>query len=78
MAHFSQNDLRMTVEPRTSIVERAVEIARSGDVANIAALRNVLIEEGYTNAAQILGARSLKLQLTRMITEATMAKSKRQ
>lgn len=68
----------MTVEPRTSIVERAFEIARSGDVANIAALRNVLIQEGYTNAAQILGGRSLKLQLTRMITEATMAKSKRQ
>ena len=68
----------MTVEPRTSIVERAFEIARSGDVANIAALRNVLIEEGYANAAQILGARSLKLQLTRMITEAAMAKSRQQ
>jgi len=69
--------LRTVVETRASIVERAFEIARSGEVADIAALRAVLINEGYANAAQILGGRSLKLQLTRMITEARMAKPRR-
>lgn len=67
----------MLVEARAGIVERAFAIARSGEVADIAALRSVLIGEGYANAAQILGGRSLKLQLTRMITEARMTKAKR-
>jgi len=70
--------LEDAVEQRTGIVERAFEIARSGDVASITILRSVLVKEGYSNVAQVLAGRSLKLQLARMITEAAMAKAKRQ
>lgn len=63
-------------EPRTGIVERAFEIAKSGDVASITILRQILTKEGYPNIAQVMAGRSLKLQLTRMITEARMAKQR--
>jgi hypothetical protein len=66
----------MFVEQRAGIVERAFEIAKSGSAANITALRTILSKEGYSNVAQVLGGRSLKLQLIRMITEAQMAKQK--
>jgi len=65
------------VEQRASIVERAFEIARSGDVTDIRLLRTLLTQEGYANAAQILGGRSLSLQLTRMIIDASRTKSRR-
>jgi hypothetical protein len=58
------------LENRPSVVERAFQIAKSGKVANIAALRKQLSEEGYGNAAQALAGRSLANQLTRMITDA--------
>jgi hypothetical protein len=64
------------MEPRTGIVERAFEIAKSGDVASITALRQVLSKEGYPNIAQVMAGRSLRLQLTRMITEARMARQR--
>jgi hypothetical protein len=62
------------VVQRAGIVERAFEIARSGDVASITVLRGILVKEGYSNVAQVLAGRSLKLQLARMITEARMTK----
>ena len=62
------------MEQRTGIVERAFEIARSGTVADIRVLRAALVQEGYSNVAQVLAGRSLKQQLTRMIAEAIMAK----
>ena len=65
------------MEQRASIVERAFEIARSGDVTDIRILRTMLIQEGYANADQSLGGRSLSLQLTRMITDASRAKARR-
>jgi hypothetical protein len=71
------NGLRICVEPPTGVVERAFEIARSGDVESITLLRQILIKEGYSNVAQVLAGRSLKLQLTRMITEATMTRPRR-
>jgi hypothetical protein len=37
-------------------------------------LRGILVKEGYSNVAQVLAGRSLKLQLARMITEARMTK----
>lgn len=58
------------MENRPSVVERAFQIAKSGKVANIAALRKQLTDEGYTNAVQALAGRSLANQLTRMITDA--------
>ena len=60
----------MLLENRPSVVERAFQIAKSGKVANIAALRAQLSEEGYGNASQALAGRSLANQLTRMITDA--------
>ena len=62
------------MESRTGIVERAFQIARSGDVANITSLRTVLTAEGYSNTAQVLAGRSIRLQLARMIAEARMGK----
>jgi hypothetical protein len=58
------------LENRPSVVERAFQIAKSGKVANIAALRKQLTDEGYANAVQALAGRSLANQLTRMITDA--------
>lgn len=66
----------MLVEPRVGIVERAFEIAKSGDAANIMELRTALTKEGYSNVAQIFAGRSLKLQLMRMITDVRTAKRK--
>ena len=65
------------MELPTGIVERAFEIARSGDIANITLLRQILVKEGYSNVSQVLAGRSLKLQLMRMITEAAMTKTRR-
>ena len=58
------------MENRPSVVERAFQIAKIGKVANIAALRKQLTDEGYANAVQALAGRSLANQLTRMITDA--------
>jgi hypothetical protein len=60
----------LVLENRPSVVERAFQIAKSGKVANIAALRKQLTDEGYANAVQALAGRSLANQLTRMITDA--------
>jgi hypothetical protein len=64
------------MEPRTGIVERALEVAKSGNVTSISALRVVLTKEGYPNIAQIMAGRSLRLQLARMITEALTSKQR--
>jgi hypothetical protein len=58
------------VQERPSVVERAFQIAKSGAAANVAELSRQLVADGYANAAQLLGNRSLALQVTRMITEA--------
>jgi hypothetical protein len=71
-----QGFLRMSVEPRVGVVERAFEIAKSGDASNIMELRTALAKEGYSNVAQIFAGRSLKLQLMRMITDVRTAKGK--
>jgi hypothetical protein len=59
---------------RPSVVQRAFEIAKSGQVADIAALNAQLAAEGYANSTQILAGRSIKGQLTRMILEAGTSK----
>ena len=63
------------MEPRTGIVERAFQIARSGSVASVPSLRAMLAEEGYPNT-QVLAARSLNAQLARMINEARMTRKR--
>jgi hypothetical protein len=62
------------MEQRAGVVQRAFEIARSGKVAGIAALRSQLTEEHYVNNAQFLAGRSLRNQLARIIIEARTAK----
>jgi hypothetical protein len=57
------------LEERPSVIERAFQIAKSGTVASVAELTEKLTAEGYANAGQILGGRSLSLQVTRMIVE---------
>lgn len=60
------------MEERPGVVQRAFQIARSGTVANMSALRKQLTAEGYANNAQSLAGRSLSNQLTRMIAAARM------
>lgn len=62
-------NMAVPVEERPSVIERAFQIAKSGTVASVAELTEKLTAEGYANAGQILGGRSLSLQVTRMIVE---------
>ncbi len=58
------------IPERPGVVQRAFQLAKSGTVANIAALHKQLAAEGYANSTQTLAGRSLQQQLTRMILEA--------
>jgi hypothetical protein len=58
------------MDERPSVVERAFQIAKSGKVANVSALRAQLSGEGYSNSAQALAGRSISSQLTRLIVQA--------
>lgn len=58
------------MQERPSVVERAFQIAKSGSAANVADLCRQLLADGYDNAEQMLGSRSLAMKVTRMITEA--------
>jgi len=60
------------MEERPGVVQRAFQIAKSGDVANMSALRKQLTAEGYANNAQSLAGRSISNQLSRMIVGARM------
>jgi hypothetical protein len=62
------------MDERPSIVERAFQIAKSGKVSSLSALRKQLTGEGYTNNAQILAGRSISSQLTRLIVQFRPAK----
>ena len=55
---------------RPGVVQRAFQIAKGGEVADIAALNAQLAAEGYADSTQILAGRSIRQQLTRMILEA--------
>jgi hypothetical protein len=55
---------------RPGVVQRAFQLAKSGEVADIAALMARLVAEGYPGCAQTLAGRSVSQQLTRMINEA--------
>jgi hypothetical protein len=63
------------MEERPGVIERAFQIAKSGDVASMAELRKKLSAEGYTNNASVLTGRSIVSQLSRMISEARMARA---
>ena len=55
---------------RPGVVQRAFQVAKSGAVADVAALTTQLAAEGYVNSAQALAGRSIRQQLARMIVEA--------
>jgi hypothetical protein len=59
---------------RPGVVQRAFQIAKSGAVADIAALLAQLAAEGYPGSAQTLAGRSVSQQLLRMINEARARK----
>jgi hypothetical protein len=63
------------MEERVGIVQRAFQVAKSGKVSSVIALRAQLTGEGYLNTAQALAGRSILNQLTRMIFAAQMSKS---
>jgi hypothetical protein len=69
LLEFQRED---AMEERPGVVQRAFQIARSGNVANMSALRKQLTAEHYTNNAQSLAGRSISNQLTRMIVAARM------
>jgi len=62
---------------RPGVVQRAFQIAKSGAVADVAALNAQLAAEGYENSTQALAGRSILQKLTRMIGEAAIAARQR-
>ena len=62
------------MEERLSIIERALQIAKTGTVETVAQLHAQLETEGYTNIGPLLSGRSISSQLTRRITEARQTK----
>ncbi len=60
-------------QERPGVVERAFQIAKSGEVASVAELSERLTDEGYPDSARFLAGRSMSHQLLRMITEARMS-----
>jgi hypothetical protein len=56
--------------PRPTTLERAFELARSGDHAGPETLRRQLFSEGYYDARAQISGRSLRVQLTRICSEA--------
>jgi hypothetical protein len=58
----------MTQHDRSSAttVERAYELARSGECAGVDAIRRALAREGYVDAPQQLSAPTLRRSLTKL------------
>ena len=55
---------------RPSVIERAFQIAKSGDALDIADVRSQLQAEGYSSVIQHLVGRSLTRQLSSIIAAA--------
>jgi hypothetical protein len=66
--------MQMSAAGRPSVVERALQIAKSGTVENIAMLHQQLALEGYDGSVESLAGRSILSQLTRRIAEARQPK----
>jgi hypothetical protein len=52
--------------PQATTVERAYELAQSGECAGVDAIRRRLSREGYTDAPQQLSAPTLRRSLTKL------------
>jgi len=59
---------------RPTTLERAFELARTGEYAGISDIRARLIEEGFANAAGQLYGRSLVSQLKKICAESRAAR----
>ena len=59
---------------RPGVVQRAFQIAKTGEVTSLAALHARLAAECYLNSGEILAGRSVSLHLTRIIVERSMVK----
>ena len=74
LRHVSYHELWLSevdlINEVPGIIERAFQIAKSGNVADLGELRAQLAGEGYVNAATTLAGRSLSQQLVRMVGEA--------
>jgi hypothetical protein len=62
------------MKERPGVVQRALEIAKSGKVGSLVALQAQLTREVYLNNAQFLAGRSIRNQLAWMITEGRIGK----
>jgi hypothetical protein len=62
------------VKPNVSALERAFQLAKSGQVLNVADIRTTLKREGYDAQADLVG-RSLKSQLKDLIRAARLDSS---
>ena len=61
---------------RPTAIERAFELARSGEFADISQLRIKLSSEGYVNTRHLLDPPVLRRQLRELCTEARKVRSK--
>jgi hypothetical protein len=62
------------MEDRPGVVKRAFQIAKSGTVANLSELHDILTMEGYVDNAQSLAGRLVASQLARMIVASRLPK----
>ena len=59
------------MERRPNILERAFELARSGECAGMLDIRRRLIREGYCENARLLQGQDLRRQLKTLCDEAS-------
>ena len=59
--------------PRPTTIERAYELARSGECATITDIKKRLDKEGYPDAGGQLYGRTLQTELRRLCAEAKVA-----
>jgi hypothetical protein len=63
------------MDPHVSALERAFQLARSGEAATITGIKKMLKREGYESAAVVNGGRVLTGQLRKLIRDASKRKS---
>lgn len=55
------------MEPNVSLLERAFQMARSGQVATITEITHNLRKEGYVNAPSVMSGKGLRTTLRKLI-----------
>lgn len=62
------------IEVRPGVIERAFQLTKSGDMANLNELRKQLYADGYFDADRYVASRSISRQLTLLIARAVQRK----